>query len=163
MTTSAIGWPLRVWFFVELFFAVSATISVAWHPALTASNFAWTIQPEVMAATIGAFYADLVNLGIDDDTVIVVYSEFGRTVYQNGSNGTDHGTVNPVFVLGGAVNGGLIVPHPAMDPGALDEHGELTRSVDFRDVFGTIADRWLGANVAQVFPGHTYGAMNFLP
>ena len=59
MTTSAIGWPLRVWFFVELFFAVSATISVAWHPALTASNFAWTIQPEVMAATIGAFYAAL--------------------------------------------------------------------------------------------------------
>lgn len=59
MTTSAIGWPLRAWFFVELFFAVSATISVAWHPALTASNFAWTIQPEVMAATIGAFYAAL--------------------------------------------------------------------------------------------------------
>lgn len=117
----------------------------------------------MLSDTIGAFYADLVNLGIDDDTLVVVYSEFGRTVYQNGSNGTDHGTVNPVFVLGGAVNGGLIVPHPALDPAALDENGELARSVDFRDVFGTIVDRWFSANVAQTFPGHAYAAMNFLP
>ncbi len=54
-----IAWPLRAWFVVELFFAVSATISVALHPAQTAANFAWTIKPEVMAALIGSFYAAL--------------------------------------------------------------------------------------------------------
>ena len=51
-----IGWPLRFWFVVELFFALSATMSVALHPAETATRFAWTIQPPVMAALFGAFY-----------------------------------------------------------------------------------------------------------
>lgn len=57
MNGTSIGWPLRVWFVVELFFAVSATISVALHPEQTGANFAWAIKPEVMAALIGAFYA----------------------------------------------------------------------------------------------------------
>ena len=57
--TTPIAWPLRFWFLVELFFALSASLSVALHPAATATNFAWTIKPEVMAATIGAFYASL--------------------------------------------------------------------------------------------------------
>ena len=59
MNGTLIAWPLRAWFVAELFFAVSASISVAWHPALTASNFAWAIRPEVMAALIGAFYVAL--------------------------------------------------------------------------------------------------------
>jgi hypothetical protein len=59
MNGTRIGWPLRTWFVVELFFAVSATISVALAPAQTSANFAWTIKPEVMAALFGAFYAAL--------------------------------------------------------------------------------------------------------
>jgi hypothetical protein len=59
MKFTPIGWPLRCWFFVELFFAVSATITVAMRPADTASSFAWTVKPEVMAALIGAFYVAL--------------------------------------------------------------------------------------------------------
>ena len=59
MNGNRIGWPLRTWFVVELFFAVSATISVALAPAQTSANFAWTIKPEVMAALFGAFYAAL--------------------------------------------------------------------------------------------------------
>ena len=59
MDSTPIGWPLRFWFVVELFFAISATITVAVHPADTASSFAWTIQPAVMAALIGAFYIAL--------------------------------------------------------------------------------------------------------
>lgn len=51
-----IGWPLRVWFGAELFFAITATLSVAVRPADTANSFAWTIKPEVMAALIGSFY-----------------------------------------------------------------------------------------------------------
>lgn len=54
-----IGWPLRCWFAVELFFAAAATLSVAVDPAASAQNFAWTIKPEVMAALFGGFYAAL--------------------------------------------------------------------------------------------------------
>jgi len=54
-----IGWPLRFWFVVELFFALSATMSIAVHPAETATRFAWPVQPAVMAALIGSFYAAL--------------------------------------------------------------------------------------------------------
>lgn len=57
--STPIGWPLRFWFVVELFFAASATMTVAVHPAETARSFAWTIQPPVMAALFGAFYLSL--------------------------------------------------------------------------------------------------------
>lgn len=57
MKHTPIGWPLRLWFVVELFFAISATIAVGLRPAATATNFAWTIKPEVTAALFGAFYA----------------------------------------------------------------------------------------------------------
>lgn len=59
MTSTPIGWPLRFWFFVEVFFAVSATSTVALRPAETATSFAWNIQPPVMAALFGAFYLAL--------------------------------------------------------------------------------------------------------
>ena len=59
MQSTTIGWPLRFWFLVELFFALSATSTVALRPAGTATSFAWTIQPAVMAALFGAFYIAL--------------------------------------------------------------------------------------------------------
>jgi uncharacterized protein (DUF1501 family) len=107
-----------------------------------------------VAACIAAFRQDLLNVGLAQDTLVVVFSEFGRTVYQNGSKGTDHGSVNPVLVFGDAVSGGLITPHPAMDPDALTEDGELPMVADFRDVFGTLVQDWLGGSAATCFPGH---------
>jgi hypothetical protein len=56
---SRIGWPLRAWFGAELFFAVTASLSVGLRPQATAENFAWKIQPDVMAALIGSFYLAL--------------------------------------------------------------------------------------------------------
>ena len=56
MNGTPIRFPLRFWFFAELFFAVAATLTVALDPANTATNFAWTIKPAVMASLIGAFY-----------------------------------------------------------------------------------------------------------
>ena len=93
-----------------------------------------------VSACISAFREDLLSVGLAQDTLVVVFSEFGRTVYQNGSKGTDHGSVNPVLVFGDGVNGGLITPHPAMDPDALTEDGELPMVTDFRDVFGTVVE-----------------------
>ncbi len=111
---------------------------------------------------LAAFHQDLVAMGLADDTLVVVFSEFGRTVYQNGSKGTDHGTVNPVLVLGNGVTGGLITPHPSMDPADLTEDGELPMVADFRDVFGTVVESWLGGSAAVCFPGHTFSSLGFV-
>lgn len=114
---------------------------------------------------LSALYLDLVAQGLDDQTLIVVYSEFGRTVYENGSGGTDHGTVNPVFVIGNGVNSGVVNAHPSLDPGNLTEENELPMSVDFRDVFGTVLLKWMGesaSDVAAVFPTHSVSDLGFV-
>ena len=51
-----IAWPLRLWFAVEVFFGVGAVLSIALNPAATRTNFAWPVQPVVMAAVLGAYY-----------------------------------------------------------------------------------------------------------
>ncbi len=116
-----------------------------------------------VAQCIDGLYADLSSVGLADDTLIVVFSEFGRTVYENGSAGTDHGTVGPVLVLGNGVTGGITTPHPSMDPADLDpETGELPMTTDFRDVFGTIVNNWVSGDASVVFPGHTLTDLGFL-
>jgi uncharacterized protein (DUF1501 family) len=111
---------------------------------------------------IHALYTDLTALGVMDDAIIVVYSEFGRTVYENGSDGTDHGTIVPMLVLGNAVVGGLTTPHPSMDPSGLTSSKQPPMVTDFRHVWATILDRWLGGSPAQVFPGFAYANLGFL-
>lgn len=118
-----------------------------------------------LSQAIAALQHDLVVQGVEHDTLIVVFSEFGRRVYENGSAGTDHGTINPMLVIGSAVNGGLVNAHPPLDPGLLDDHGELPMQADYRDVFGTILRRWYAApsaTVAEVFPGHGLTDLGFL-
>lgn len=101
---------------------------------------------------IGAFVADMKNMGTWDDTAIVLYTEFGRRNYENGSQGTDHGAGFEMIVLGGAVNGGLY----GQDITSQDLQGEyLEYSVDFRDVYREVLKDHLGvgaANLATVFP-----------
>jgi uncharacterized protein (DUF1501 family) len=115
-----------------------------------------------VSQALHAFWLDLVGAGLAADTLVVVFSEFGRTVYQNGSKGTDHGSVNPVLVFGNGVNGGLITPHPVMDPDNLTADGELPMVADFRDVFGTLVQDWLGGSAAVCFPGHALADLAFV-
>lgn len=110
---------------------------------------------------LALFYNDCVDMGVENKVCIVVWSEFGRRVEQNG-NGTDHGSQGPMFVVGGAANGGVYGNHPAIADAALDDDGNTvywqggaspegyTRSTDFRDVFGTILTKWLGMPEPQV-------------
>jgi uncharacterized protein (DUF1501 family) len=112
--------------------------------------------------SVDAFLADMAAMGKLADTVVVVYSEFGRTVYENGSIGTDHGTVAPVFVIGAPVAGGVKNSHPPLDPTQLDEHGEPQRQADFRDVFAEIGTKLYGVSAATLFPGYSptsYGVL----
>jgi uncharacterized protein (DUF1501 family) len=97
-----------------------------------------------------AFYRDLAAHGDDARVLTMTFSEFGRRVTQNASNGTDHGTAMPLFVLGGGVKGGIYGDHPSLTD--LD-NGDLKYHTDFRSVYATVLERWLGRNSVDVLAG----------
>ena len=113
-----------------------------------------------LAEGLAAFYADLAGHGAADNVVVMTWSEFGRRVEENASAGTDHGTAAPLFVLGNAVQGGVYGEPP--DLTSLDGNGNLVFTTDFRSVYATVLDRWLGAPATAVLGGD-YGEQTFLP
>ncbi|RTL20172.1 MAG: DUF1501 domain-containing protein [Burkholderiales bacterium] len=103
---------------------------------------------------------DALATGLGDslkDTVIVVASEFGRTLRQNGNGGTDHGRGNVIWLLGGPVAGGQVLGEwPGLDRAALADGRDLAVRTDFRQVLAPVLQRHLGlddAALAAVFPG----------
>ena len=96
---------------------------------------------EELSGALGAFHADLDASGLANRAAVLVFSEFGRRVAENGSHGTDHGTAAPVFLLGGAVRGGLAGTTPSLTD-LLD--GDLKIHVDFRRVYAAVLERRLG-------------------
>ena len=93
------------------------------------------------ANAIDAFYTDLAAHGNDGRVLTMTFSEFGRRVPENASRGTDHGEAAPVFLIGGGVKGGLYGQHPDL---AQLNMGNLPFSTDFRSVYATVIERWLG-------------------
>lgn len=91
-----------------------------------------------------------------DDTTIVVMSEFGRTVRQNGNNGTDHGHGNVMWLLGGRIAGGKVHGDwPGLDENRLYEGRDLAATTDFRTVLAQVAERHLqlpDTRLEQIFP-----------
>jgi uncharacterized protein (DUF1501 family) len=81
----------------------------------------------------------------------MTYAEFGRRPRENRSNGTDHGTANAHFLLGGRVKGGLFGPPPAL--GRLDGNGNLPHAVDFRSLYATVLGEWWGLDVSRALNG----------
>jgi uncharacterized protein (DUF1501 family) len=110
---------------------------------------------------IRALYDDLGDLA--EDVVILTMSEFGRTVAENGSGGTDHGHANCMLVLGGTVKGGKVYGDwPGLEPEQLYERRDLALTTDFRDVFAEVASKHLGTQgLERVFPGHTIDSSRF--
>ena len=98
-----------------------------------------------------------------DDVVILTMSEFGRTARQNGSNGTDHGHGNAMFVIGNSVKGGKVYGDwKGLKADQLNEGRDLAVTTDFRDVFGEISQNHLGnKNLAKIFPNYTANAGKF--
>jgi len=95
---------------------------------------------------------------------LVTMSEFGRTVHQNGTGGTDHGHANVMFVLGGPVSGQKVYGKwPGMDKHQLYEERDLAITTDFRQVLGEAAFKTLGSkNMETVFPGAGLQTNHFL-
>jgi uncharacterized protein (DUF1501 family) len=93
---------------------------------------------------LAALAADLQKNGEWDNTLVMVFSEFGRRVTQNASNGTDHGTANNVFLLSGALRKPGLLNGPA-SLADLDQ-GDLRYQVDFRSLYASILADWLGAD-----------------
>ena len=98
-----------------------------------------------------AFLDDLAAAKLADRVLVLAFSEFGRRPAENGSLGTDHGTAGPVFLAGPAVKPGLVGKTPAL--GDLQD-GDLKWDVDFRSVYATVLDRWLGVPSNAALDGH---------
>jgi uncharacterized protein (DUF1501 family) len=102
------------------------------------------------ANAIAAFYADLAAHGNDRRVLTMTFSEFGRRVEENASRGTDHGEAAPVFLIGGGLRGGLYGQHPDL---AQLSMGNLGFTTDFRSVYATVIERWLGRPSAPIVGG----------
>jgi uncharacterized protein (DUF1501 family) len=95
------------------------------------------------ADALRGFIDDVKRLGRGDDVAVMIFTEFGRRVEENGSLGTDHGTATPMFIAGKGVKGGLYGRHPSLTD--LDD-GNLKMTTDFRRVYATMTDEWLGCS-----------------
>lgn len=106
-----------------------------------------------------AFTKDLQQQHRFEDLLLFTFSEFGRRVAQNASGGTDHGTANNMFLIGGGLQQkGVLNPLP--DLSNLDE-GDLRYQVDFKNVYATILQKWLKANDQAILKGQ-YAPLNFI-
>lgn len=96
---------------------------------------------------LSAFANDLQGMGRFEDALVLTFSEFGRRVEENASEGTDHGAAAPVFLAGGGVQGGVIGELPSLED--LDD-GDLRYHTDFRQVYATILEGWLGWESSRI-------------
>lgn len=102
-----------------------------------------------LTIAIEAFYRDLTFTEQDSQVLSMTFSEFGRRIFENGSNGTDHGKAAPTLFFGSGLNGSAFVgDHPSLD--APNGRGNLEYTMDFRDLYGTVLHEWLCVPKEQV-------------
>jgi uncharacterized protein (DUF1501 family) len=97
-----------------------------------------------------AFYDDLAAHGNDGRVLTMTFSEFGRRIEENGSHGTDHGEASPLFLVGGGVRGGFYGDAPDLSQTNM---GNVRFTTDFRSVYATVLERWLGRPSVPVLNG----------
>jgi uncharacterized protein (DUF1501 family) len=132
-----------------------------------ADNGAYSQLMVTLNGGLNAFYNDLRNLGLLNDTLLLSFSEFGRRVTENGSRGTDHGAASVMMVLGGGVRGGIYGTAPSLAPGSnetLENNGADVRfETDFRSVYARIIDNWLDGDSVAILGGNFRNAsLNFI-
>jgi uncharacterized protein (DUF1501 family) len=111
-----------------------------------------------LAEGVTSFYRDLEAQGNADRVVVLAFSEFGRRVMENGSGGTDHGTAAPMFIFGKPLKPGFYGQQPSLTDLA---DGDLKHVIDFRSVYATILDRWLGKDPQKIL-GQAFERVPFI-
>ncbi|MEZ5027881.1 MAG: DUF1501 domain-containing protein [Ferruginibacter sp.] len=112
-----------------------------------------------LSDAVKAFTTDLKNNGRFDDVLMMTFSEFGRRVSQNASNGTDHGTANNMFFISsGLKEKGILNAMPNL---ADLNQGDLKHNVDFKAVYATVLNKWLAADDKLIL-GNSYSHLNFI-
>ena len=101
-----------------------------------------------LSRSIAAFLEDMNDESVEEEVLVMTYSEFGRRIEQNGSGGTDHGTAAPLFLFGDGVQGGIYGHNP--DLINLDRTGNIPYEFDFRSVYATVLQDWFGLPEADV-------------
>ena len=121
----------------------------------------WGYLLNTLARGLNAFYADLGNRM--KNISVVVMSEFGRRVDENGSQGTDHGHGSVMFLMGGGVHGGQVMTRwPTLRPEALDE-SDLAVTIDYRDVLAEVLNyRMMNPAIDQIFPNHAVTSLGLV-
>ena len=132
-----------------------------------AANGAYSNLMGTLNGALPAFYNDLRNQGLLNDTLMLQFSEFGRRISENGSAGTDHGAAGLMMAIGGSVRGGLYGTaadlQPSADNPTLENNGgDVTHETDFRSVYATVIDNWLGADSTVVLGQNFRGGPAFL-
>jgi uncharacterized protein (DUF1501 family) len=107
-----------------------------------------------LSDAICAFQDDLNLLNVHNRVVGMTYSEFGRRIRSNAALGTDHGTAAPMFLFGSCIENQILGTHPVIDTQVGIDEG-VPMQYDFRDIYGTILQNWLGLNQSEV-----YGVIN---
>ncbi|HEX5731666.1 MAG TPA: DUF1501 domain-containing protein [Blastocatellia bacterium] len=108
------------------------------------------VQLKELCDAVKPFYNDMAEHGLADNVTLMTWSEFGRTARENGSLGTDHGSSSVMFVIGNAVRGGLYGQQPSLESADLDAATNPKTHVDFRSVYATILDGWLGVDSVSI-------------
>jgi uncharacterized protein (DUF1501 family) len=116
-------------------------------------------QLQYCSDAIEGFFREMQRIGRADDVVMYVHSEFGRRVPENTSLGTDHGTAQVNFVIGNAVKGGLYGKPPSLAELVLGDN--LQSTTDFRRVYATLIQEWLGADATRVL-GQRFDTLGFI-
>jgi uncharacterized protein (DUF1501 family) len=128
------------------------------HSAQNPANGTYANLMTTLNDGLLAFYNDLNNQGLLTDTLVLSFSEFGRRISENGSNGTDHGAASVMLAMGGRVSGGLYgtAPNLNLDPAnpTLENNaGDVHFETDFRSVYAQVIDQWLGADSRAILNG----------
>jgi uncharacterized protein (DUF1501 family) len=114
------------------------------------------VQPGLfrdMSGAVNDFFADLEEHDADENVVMLIFSEFGRRINDNGS-GTDHGSGGGAYLVGKPVAGGLYSEYPSLERDKWEKGEDLAHTIDFRGIYGTVIEQWLGLDAAPIVYGN---------
>ena len=106
-----------------------------------------------LSSAISSFFQDLRAHDASSEVTMLVFTEFGRRIRDNAS-GTDHGSGGGAFIVGDHVKGGLYAQYPSLDPSRWVHGEDMEHTIDFRGIYGTVLEQWMGLDPTEIVGGH---------